>query len=55
MPIDPIEFPADDLARARCARCFERVVDLGGSVVHLGERRPICRDSEGSPLGLGVS
>jgi predicted enzyme related to lactoylglutathione lyase len=105
MPIDLIEFPADDLARARrfwegllgltldgrsasegqglqshgdspsfglhergrgpgdrfslpyfqvadisCA--LERVVELGGEVVHPGERWAICKDSEGSPFGL---
>lgn len=32
---------------------LERVVALGGSVVHPGERFAICRDSEGSPFGLG--
>ena len=31
----------------------ERVTQLGGSVVHPGERWSICRDSEGSPFGLG--
>jgi len=29
-----------------------RVVELGGSVVHPGERWAICRDSEGSPFAL---
>jgi predicted enzyme related to lactoylglutathione lyase len=29
-----------------------RVEELGGSVVHPGERTAICRDSEGSPFGL---
>jgi predicted enzyme related to lactoylglutathione lyase len=29
-----------------------RVKELGGEVVHLGERWAICRDSEGSPFGL---
>ena len=42
-----IEFPADDLAGA-----LERVVELGGSVVHPGSRWAICRDTEGSPFGL---
>jgi len=104
-PIDLIEFPADDLARARqfwegllgltldarsasegqglqshgdgpafglhergpgpgdrfslpyfrvtdMASALERVVELGGDVVHPGERWAICRDSEGSPFGL---
>ncbi|HEX4680315.1 MAG TPA: VOC family protein [Gaiellaceae bacterium] len=31
---------------------LERVVELGGDVVHPGERWAICRDSEGSPFGL---
>ena len=105
MPLDLIEFPADDLARARrfwetllgisldereqgegqgleargvhpslglhergpgpgdrfslpyfrvadLAQALERLVELGGSVVHPGERSAICRDSEGSPFGL---
>lgn len=105
MTLDLIEFPADDLARARrfwealldlslderkvseghglqsrdahpslglhergrgpgdrfslpyfrvpdLAQALERLVELGGSVVHPGERWAICRDSEGSPFGL---
>ena len=105
MPIDLIEFPADDLARARqfwegllglaldgrsaaegqglqshgdgpafglhergrgpgdrfslpyfrvadMSAALERVVELGGDVVHPGERWAICRDSEGTPFGL---
>jgi predicted enzyme related to lactoylglutathione lyase len=31
-----------------------RVVELGGDVVHPGERWAICRDSEGSPFGLSA-
>jgi predicted enzyme related to lactoylglutathione lyase len=107
MPLDLIEFPADDLARARrfwetlldvsldereqgegaglqsreahspvglhergsgpgdrfslpyfrvpdLAQALERLVELGGSVVHPGERWVICRDSEGSPFGLAA-
>lgn len=107
MPLDLIEFPADDLSRARrfwetlldvslderregegqglqthddqpsvglhergpgpgdrfslpyflvpdLAQALERVVELGGSVVHPGERWAICRDSEGSPFGLAA-
>jgi predicted enzyme related to lactoylglutathione lyase len=34
------------------AAALERVVELGGDVVHPGERWSICRDSEGSPFGL---
>lgn len=40
-------FAVDDLEAA-----LARVADLGGSVVHPGERWAICRDSEGSPFGL---
>jgi predicted enzyme related to lactoylglutathione lyase len=32
-----------------------RVEELGGSVVHPGERWAICKDSEGSPFGLALS
>jgi predicted enzyme related to lactoylglutathione lyase len=42
-------FRVPDLAAA-----LERVVELGGDVVHPGERWAICRDSEGSPFGLGA-
>lgn len=31
---------------------MERVRELGGSIVHPGERWAICRDSEGSPFAL---
>ena len=40
-------FRVEDLAAA-----LERVVELGGSVVHPCERFAVCRDSEGSPFGL---
>ena len=40
-------FAVGDLANA-----LERVVALGGEVVHPGERWAVCRDSEGSPFGL---
>jgi len=33
---------------------LERVVDLGGTVIHPGERWAICRDSEGSPFALAA-
>jgi predicted enzyme related to lactoylglutathione lyase len=108
MPLDLIEFPADDLGRARrfwetlldlsldervagegqglqtrqahpllglhergrgpgdrsslpyfrvpdLARALALLVELGGSVVHPGERWAICRDSEGSPFGLAAA
>lgn len=40
-------FHTEDLAAA-----LARVVELGGSVVHPGERFAVCRDSEGNPFGL---
>jgi predicted enzyme related to lactoylglutathione lyase len=39
--------PVPDLAAA-----LERVLALGGEIVHPGERWAICRDSEGTPFGL---
>ncbi len=33
---------------------LERVSELGGSLVHPGERWSICRDSEGSPFALSA-
>jgi len=43
-------FAVDDLPGA-----LERVVALGGEVIHPGERWAICRDSEGSPFGLAAT
>ena len=40
-------FAVEDLAAA-----IERVVALGGSVVHPGETWAICKDTEGSPFAL---
>jgi predicted enzyme related to lactoylglutathione lyase len=40
-------FPVDDLPSA-----VERVRELGGEIVHPGERWVICRDSEGTPFAL---
>jgi predicted enzyme related to lactoylglutathione lyase len=33
---------------------LERVHELGGSVIHPGDRWAICRDSEGSPFALAA-
>jgi predicted enzyme related to lactoylglutathione lyase len=41
-------------AVADLAAALGRVEDLGGSVVHPGERWAICKDSEGSPFGLAL-
>jgi uncharacterized protein len=36
------------------AAVLKRVRELGGSVIHPGERWAICRDSEGSPFALAA-
>ena len=36
-------------------QALERVVALGGEIVHPGERWAICRDSESTPFGLAGS
>jgi predicted enzyme related to lactoylglutathione lyase len=41
-------------AVADLAAAIERVTELGGTVVHPGERWAVCRDSEGSPFGLAL-
>ncbi len=43
-------FTIDDMATA-----LELVEELGGSIVHPGERWAICRDSEGSPFALAAA
>jgi uncharacterized protein len=42
-------FTVDDLPAAA-----RRVQDLGGSVIHPGERWAVCRDSEGNPFALAA-
>jgi len=36
------------------AATLERVGELGGSIIHPGERWAVCRDSEGSPFALAA-
>ncbi|HEY2477754.1 MAG TPA: VOC family protein [Solirubrobacterales bacterium] len=43
-------FPVVDMADA-----LRKVEDLGGQLVHPGERWSICRDSEGTPFALEQS
>ncbi len=43
-------FTVGDLATA-----LERVGELGGSVIHPGERWAVCRDSEGNPFALAAA
>jgi predicted enzyme related to lactoylglutathione lyase len=40
---------------AEMGAALERVKQLGGSVIHPGERWSICRDSEGSAFALAVA
>jgi predicted enzyme related to lactoylglutathione lyase len=42
-------FTVSDLSEA-----LEQVEELGGTVIHPGERWAICRDSEGSPFALAA-
>ena len=49
-PGDRVSLPYFSVADLTAA--LERVVELGGEVIHPGERWAICRDSEGSPFGL---
>ena len=37
------------------AATLERVQQLGGSVIHPGDRWAVCRDSEGSPFALAAA
>ena len=37
---------------ADLATTLERVRELGGTVIHPGDRWAVCRDSEGSPFAL---
>jgi predicted enzyme related to lactoylglutathione lyase len=43
-------FAVSDLGQA-----LERVRELGGTVIHPGERWAVCKDTEGSPFGLAQS
>jgi uncharacterized protein len=40
-------FEVDDMEET-----LARVADLGGAVIHPGERWAVCKDSEGNPFGL---
>ena len=40
---------------ADLAATLDRVRELGGSVIHSGERWAVCRDSEGSPFALAAA
>jgi predicted enzyme related to lactoylglutathione lyase len=40
---------------ANLATTLERVPELGGSIIHPGDRWAVCRDSEGSPFALAAA
>jgi predicted enzyme related to lactoylglutathione lyase len=40
---------------ADLATTLERVRELGGSIIHPGDRWVVCRDSEGSPFALAAA
>jgi hypothetical protein len=40
---------------ADLATTLERVDELGGSIIHPGDRWAVCRDSEGSPFALAAA
>ena len=52
-PGDTASLPYFTVADLRAA--LQRVEELGGSVIHPGERWAICRDSEGSPFALAAA
>ena len=49
-PGDRVSLPYFEVADV--ARALALVEELGGEIIHPGERWAICRDSEGSPFGL---
>ncbi len=51
-PGDTLSLPYFEVADIALA--VERVAELGGTVIHPGERWAICRDSEGSPFALAA-
>jgi predicted enzyme related to lactoylglutathione lyase len=42
-------FEVDDMTAS-----LEQVTELGGEVIHPGERWSVCKDSEGTPFGLAA-
>jgi uncharacterized protein len=40
---------------ADLATTLKRVRELGGSIIHPGDRWAVCRDSEGSPFALAAA
>jgi predicted enzyme related to lactoylglutathione lyase len=52
-PGDSFSLPYFEVADVAAA--LDRVRELGGTVVHPGERWAICKDSEGSPFALSAA
>lgn len=53
-PGDTASLPYLTVSADEMPAILERVAELGGSVIHPGERWAICRDSEGSPFALAA-
>ncbi len=51
-PGDRVSLPYFAVSDMRAS--LNRVRELGGEVIHPGDRWSICRDSEGSPFGLAL-
>ena len=51
-PGDRVSLPYFDVPDMDAA--LARVRELGGEVIHPGDRWSVCRDSEGSPFGLSL-
>lgn len=54
-PGDTVSLPYFTVPAADLPAILDRIVQLGGSVIHPGERWAICRDSEGSPFALSAT
>jgi predicted enzyme related to lactoylglutathione lyase len=52
-PGDSFSLPYFEVADLKLA--LKRVQELGGSIVHPGERWAICKDSEGNPFGIALT
>jgi predicted enzyme related to lactoylglutathione lyase len=53
-PGDTRSLPYFEIDGAMC-EALERVTELGGTVIHPGDKWAICKDSEGSPFALAAS
>ena len=51
-PGDRVSLPYFAVSEMEIA--LQRVRDLGGEVIHSGQRWSVCRDTEGNPFGLTI-